>query len=111
DRVGEEFNGLIISTQRFGFFVELEDLFIEGLVPVETLRGDRYTFHENTRKLIGERTRREFSIGDSVRVVLDRADAVERKLQFSLVEENASSRRKRKNKYAATTGPATEAGE
>ena len=111
DRVGEEFNGLIISTQRFGFFVELEDLFIEGLVPVETLRGDRYTFHENTRKLIGERTRREFSIGDSVRVVLDRADAVERKLQFSLVEENASSRRKRKNKYAATAGPATEAGE
>lgn len=99
DRVGEEFNGLIISTQRFGFFVELEDLFIEGLVPVETLRGDRYSFHENTRKLIGERTRREFSIGDAVRVVLDRADAVEKKLQFSLVDETASPRRKRKNKY------------
>lgn len=108
DRVGEEFNGLIISTQRFGFFVELEDLFIEGLVPVETLRGDRYTFHENTRKLIGDRTRREFSIGDAVRVVLDRADAVEKKLQFSLVEENASPRRKRRNKYP---NQASEAGE
>jgi ribonuclease R len=99
DRVGEEFDALIISTQRFGFFVELENLFIEGLVPVETLRGDRYNFQENTRKLVGERTRREFGIGDQVRVCLDRADAVEKKLQFSLVESEPE-RRKKKNKYA-----------
>ncbi len=99
DRVGEEFDALIISTQRFGFFVELEDLFIEGLVPVETLRGDRFNFQENTRKLVGERTRREFGIGDQVRVCLDRADAVEKKLQFSLVEAEPERRRK-KSKYA-----------
>jgi ribonuclease R len=96
DRVGEEFDALIISTQRFGFFVELEDLFIEGLVPVETLRGDRFVFHENTRKLVGERTRREYGIGDQVRVCLD---AVEKKLQFSLVEPE-KERKRRKNKYA-----------
>ena len=99
DRVGEDFDALIISTQRFGFFVELEDLFIEGLVPIETLRGDRFTFHENTRKIIGERSRREYSIGDSVRVVLDRADAVEKKLQFSLVEQEPKQKARRKNKY------------
>ena len=87
DRVGEEFDALIISTTRFGFFVELEDLFIEGLVPIDTLPGDRYTYHENVRKIIGERTRREFSIGDRVRVMLDRVDAIERKLQFSIVED------------------------
>ena len=58
DRVGEEFDALIISTTRFGFFVELAELFIEGLVPMETLPGDRYTYHENTRKMIGERSRR-----------------------------------------------------
>jgi ribonuclease R len=87
DKVGDEFAAMIISTQRFGFFVELEELFIEGLVPVDTLPGDRYTYNENTRKIIGHKTRRQFSIGDKVKVRLDRADGVERKLQFSIVDE------------------------
>ena len=86
DRVGDEFDALIISTTRFGFFVELEDLFVEGLVPMDALPGDRFLYHENTRKIIGERSRRTFSIGDQVRVRLDRVDAVEKKLQFSLAE-------------------------
>ncbi len=86
DRVGDEFGALIISTTRFGFFVELEELFIEGLVPLDTLPGDRFVYHENTRKIIGERSRKQFSIGDTVRVRLDRVDAVEKKLQFSLVQ-------------------------
>ena len=80
DRVGEEFRALIISTTRFGFFVELEDLFVEGLVPIDTLPGDRYMFHENVRKIIGQRTRRQFSIGDSVNVLLDKVDPIEHKL-------------------------------
>jgi ribonuclease R len=46
--------------------------------------GDNYNYSENTRKITGERTRRTFSIGDTVRVRLDRIDALERKLQFSL---------------------------
>jgi ribonuclease R len=93
DRVGDEFGTLIISTTRFGFFVELENLFIEGLVPMESLPGDRFTYHENTRKIIGERSRRQFSVGDKVRVRLDRVDPVEKKLQFSLAEP--APRRKR----------------
>jgi ribonuclease R len=93
DRVGDDFAALIISTTRFGFFVELEDLFIEGLVPIDTLRGDRFNYHENTRKLIGERSRRQFSIGDKVRVRLDRADAVEKKLQFSLLDPDPRKHR------------------
>jgi ribonuclease R len=96
ERVGEEFKALIISTTRFGFFVELEDLFVEGLVPLEVLQGDRYGYHENTRKIVGERTRREFAIGDEVRVSLDRVDAVERKLQFSLAEPAPERKRKRR---------------
>ena len=87
DRVGDEFAAMIISTQRFGFFVELEELFIEGLVPIDTLPGDRYGYNENTRRIIGVKTRRQFSIGDKVRVRLDRADGVEKKLQFSVVVE------------------------
>jgi ribonuclease R len=95
DRVGEEFDGLIISTARYGLFVELADLFVEGLVPIETLPGDHYVYHENVRRIIGQRTRREFSIGERVRVILDRADPLERKLQFSIVEP---VRRKQKKK-------------
>ena len=90
-RVGEEFDGLIISTQRFGFFVELADLFIEGLVPMDTLLGDHYTYHENTRNIIGQRTRKQISIGDRVRVRLDRVDGVEKKLQFSLIQYKGGS--------------------
>jgi ribonuclease R len=87
DRVGDEFDALIISTARFGFFVELEALFIEGLVPIDTLPGDRFTYHENVRKIVGERSRRQYSIGDRVKVRLDRVDGVEKKLQFSLVQK------------------------
>jgi ribonuclease R len=86
ERLGDEFDALVISTSRFGLFVELTDLFIEGLVPIDTLPADRYTYHENVRKIIGQHTRREFSIGDKLRVILERADPLERKLQFSIVE-------------------------
>ncbi len=85
DKVGEEFDALIISAARFGFFVELTELFIEGLVPMETLPGDEFQYHENIRKIIGKRHRRQFSIGDRVKVRLDRVDGVEKKLQFGLV--------------------------
>ena len=85
DRVGDEFEALVISTTRFGFFVELRDLFIEGLVPIDTLPGDRFEYRENIRKIIGMRHRRQFSIGDSIIVRLDRVDGVEKKLTFGFV--------------------------
>jgi len=91
ERVGQDFEALVISTTRFGLFVELNELFIEGLVPIDTLPGDQYTYQENVRKIIGARTRREFSIGDAVRVILDRVDANERKLQFSVLEDERNT--------------------
>ncbi|HZQ55922.1 MAG TPA: VacB/RNase II family 3'-5' exoribonuclease [Bryobacteraceae bacterium] len=98
DRVGEEFDALIISTTKFGFFVELTELFVEGLVPMETLPGDRFDYHENGRKIIGQRSRKMYSIGDRVRVRLDRADAMERKLQFAVAEDVGRVRKRRKEK-------------
>ncbi len=98
ERVGEEFDALIISTTKHGFFVELTELFIEGLVPIDTLGGDRFQYHETGRQIIGERTRKTYSIGDGVRVRLDRADTMERKLQFALADAGETGRRrKRKN--------------
>ena len=98
DRVGEDFDGLIISVTKFGFFVELVDMFIEGLVPLATLMGDHFTFHENTRQMIGQRTRKTFSLGDRVRVLVDRIDPVERKISFALLEERPVSTGKRRKK-------------
>jgi ribonuclease R len=87
DRVGEEFAALVLNPAKFGLFVELTDLFVEGLVPIDTLRGDRYSWRENTHEIIGERTGRRFRAGDRVQVILDRILTQERKLQFSIVEE------------------------
>jgi ribonuclease R len=87
DRVGEDFDGLITSVTKFGFFVELTDLFVEGLVPLNTLIDDRYTYHENTREIIGQRSRKIYSLGQKIRVLVDRIDPVEKKIQFAVLEE------------------------
>ncbi|MBZ5510540.1 MAG: RNB domain-containing ribonuclease [Acidobacteriia bacterium] len=95
DRVGEDFEGLITSVTRFGFFVELMDMFIEGLVPLSTLTGDQYTYHDSTKQIVGQRTKKKYSLGDKVRVILDRIDNVQRKLQFAVVEEMPSRAQRR----------------
>jgi ribonuclease R len=95
ERIGEVFEGLIISVTKFGLFVELNDLFVEGLVPLQTLTDDRYTFHENTREIIGQRTRKSYRLGQRVNVLVDRIDPVEKKIQFALwVEEQARREKK-----------------
>jgi ribonuclease R len=97
-RIGEDFDGLIISVTKFGFFVELTDLFVEGLVPLSTLTDDRYTYHENTRQIIGQRTRKTYGLGDRVRVLVDRIDPVEKKIQFAVLEEQPTRSRARPRK-------------
>jgi ribonuclease R len=104
ERVGEEFDALIISTAKYGAFVELAEWFVEGLVPIESLPGDRFVYHENVRKIIGQRTRRTFSIGDPVRVLLDRVDPLERKLQFSVVEPARAKTQVKKGKKGRNRG-------
>jgi ribonuclease R len=101
DRVGEEFAALVLNPTKYGMFVELTDLFVEGLVPIDTLRDDRYTFRENTHEIIGERWGRKFRAGDRVQVILDRILAQERRLQFSIVEEGIPLT----GKKAAGAGP------
>jgi ribonuclease R len=99
-RLGEDFDALIISVTKFGFFVELTDLFVEGLVPLAALADDRYTYHENTREIIGQRGRKTYRMGQKVHVLLDRIDPVEKKLQFAVLEpvrkEEAARKRPKK---------------
>jgi len=87
DRVGEEFAALILNPTKYGLFVELTDLFVEGLVPIDTLRDDRYLWRENTHEIMGERNGRCLRAGDHLNVILDRVLAQERRLQFSIVED------------------------
>jgi ribonuclease R len=99
DRLGEIFDGLITSVTKFGFFVELTDLFVEGLVPLNTLIDDHFTYHESTREIIGQRTRKIYHIGDRVKVIVDRIDPVEKKINFAVLDDEPAKpakRRKRK---------------
>jgi ribonuclease R len=108
-RVGDDFDAMILSVTKYGCFVELDSLFIEGLVPILSLLGDHYTFRENTRQIMGEHSGRRYSMGDRVRVVLDRVDAVQRRLQFSILEEITPVRLGRPGKKTKATKPSAKA--
>jgi ribonuclease R len=90
DRIGEDFSGIILSCTKYGFFVELDELFIEGLVPISTLgdwgNDERFVFRDTDRAIVSTRTGKAFKIGQRVRVLLDRIDRQNRRLQFALVQ-------------------------
>jgi ribonuclease R len=104
DRVGEDFNAIILSCTKYGFFVELDSLFIEGLVPLTSLHDDRYMFRDTDRQIVGTRNGRVFKMGQRVHVLLDRIDRQQRRLQFALLpgEGEAVPRSPRKLKTAAS---------
>jgi ribonuclease R len=84
--VGDEFDALIISLTKYGFFVELTDMFVEGFVALATLGDDYYVYQEHQRAIIGRRTHRAFHLGERIRVRLDRIDQSGNKLEFSMAE-------------------------
>jgi len=106
DRVGEDFNAIILSCTKYGFFVELNDLFIEGLVPLTSLQDDRYMFRDTDRQIVGTRNGRVFKMGQRVHVLLDRIDRQQRRLQFALLPSDedvaVAPKSLRRSKTAAT---------
>jgi ribonuclease R len=85
DKVGDDFDAIILSVTKYGFFVELNEMFIEGLVPMQSLVGDHYAFRDTDRTIVGSRTGHVFAIGQRVQVILDRIDRQQRRLQFALL--------------------------
>jgi ribonuclease R len=85
DKVGDDFKAVILSVTKYGFFVELDEMFIEGLVPITSLVGDFYSFRDTDRTIVGARSGHIFDIGQRVEVVLDRIDRQQRRLQFALL--------------------------
>jgi ribonuclease R len=86
ERLGEEFDGMISNVRDFGFYVELDEFFIEGLVPVSSLIDDYYNFDERTHSLTARSGRRKFRLGDRVRVKVDRVNVDRHLVDFSVVD-------------------------
>lgn len=85
--VGEVFSGHVASVHPFGFFVELDDIFVEGLVHVASLGDDYYHFDQDRYRLTGERNRRQFSPGTVVRVRVVRANPIRREIDLELAAD------------------------
>ncbi|MGB7622475.1 MAG: RNB domain-containing ribonuclease, partial [Terriglobia bacterium] len=102
ERIGEELQGLIISVNKNGFYVELLDLFIEGFVPVGSLIDDFYVYRESMQCLLGDRSKKSFRIGDRISVLVDRVDADSHRIQFlvaDLMKGPSSIRRTKRRPY------------
>lgn len=102
ERVGEEFDGRIVSVTSFGFFVELTPFHVSGLVHVNRLADDYYHFDEDQLLLLGEHTGRTFRIGQPVRVVVTRADIARRQIDFELVGEEPEKKSGKRRRAPAT---------
>ena len=88
DHVGEVYRGVISAVTGFGLFVELDDLYVEGLIHVTALPKDYYHFEQAHQRLIGERSGARYHLGDTVTVQVARVDLEERKVDFSFVEHH-----------------------
>src|SRR5262249_16079184 len=85
DRVGEEFYGVITGVKEYGFYVELDEFFVEGLVHISTHVGDEYEYRDKIYRLVGKRTRSEDRLGDRLRVIVNRVDRARHLIDFSVV--------------------------
>lgn len=86
DKVGEEFDGVITGVTNFGVFVQLGSLQIDGLVHVTSLQNDYYHFDPAALKLVGERTGREYALGEPLRVQVQRVDMERKRIDFRPAE-------------------------
>lgn len=86
DKVGEEYEGVISSVTGFGLFVELNDIYVEGLVHVTSLGKDYYHFDPTHHRMIGEHSRHIYRLGNRIRVKVARVDLDERKIDFELAD-------------------------
>jgi len=106
DHVGDEFNGVVAAVTSFGLFVELEDLYIEGLVHITALPADYYNFDAAHQRLIGERSGRSFQLGGRVRVQVARVDLDDKKIDLELVDSQPPRKAKGKKPGANAGGKA-----
>ncbi|WP_298624279.1 ribonuclease R [uncultured Legionella sp.] len=91
DKLGQVFKGRISAVTSFGIFVELDEIYVEGLVHVTSLKNDYYTFDAVKHRLIGARSGQVYRLGDTMTVLVARVDLDERKIDFEPAEEDVSN--------------------
>lgn len=94
ERVGEEYEGIITSVTSFGMFVELNDIFVEGLVHITSLVSDYYDFDPVKHRLVGERSRRVYRLADKIKVRVVRVDLDRKRIDFELAEPGEAGQSK-----------------
>jgi len=92
DRIGDVFDGVISGVTGFGLFVTVDDPFVEGLIRIDGLSDDYYTFDETAARLVGRRSGRAFALGDAVRVEVQSVSVVRRQIDFALADHVARHR-------------------
>ncbi len=102
DHVGSVFPGIISAATGFGIFVELKELYVEGLIHITALPHDYYSFEPAKHRLIGERTRKVFGLGDELSVRVVRVSLDERKIDFELESVDSSRSNKGASKKHST---------
>ena len=90
DKIGNEYEGIITGVMPFGLFIELDEVFVQGLVPVATISKEFWNFAEGSHRLRGESTGREIRLGDRVRVEVKSIDEDRRQIEFRLIEASGS---------------------
>ena len=101
DKLGETFKGYVTGVQSFGLFVELDEVYVQGLVHVSAMTDDYYQFSEKAHTMKGDRTGKAYRLGDRVEVQVAKVDLELRKIDFSLVDVMQRT---------AVSGPARHAG-
>ncbi len=86
DKIGEEYEGIISGVTSFGLFVELEEIFIEGLIHVSGMADDYYALNERDHSLIGRRTKKRFKMGDRVKVKVENVSLAKKQIDFMLIK-------------------------
>ncbi|MEM6485625.1 MAG: ribonuclease R [Pseudomonadota bacterium] len=103
DRVGETFDGVVSAVTNFGLFVELSDLYIEGLVHITSLPGDYYRFDHAQQRLVGERTGRSYRLGARLQVLVAAVNLDEKKIDLEPAGETQTRARKTGHKAGYKT--------
>ncbi len=83
--IGNIYNGLIMTVQSYGFFVEIPELFVEGLVHVSTLNNDWYEYRSRQNLLIGRKSKKSYKIGDTINIKIIKVDILKYQIDLELV--------------------------
>lgn len=106
DRVGEQFEGIVTAVTNFGLFVELSDLYVEGLVHISALESDYYHFDAAKHRLLGEKSGRFYQLGDKVTVQVARVNLDDRKVDLELIAGVSRNERRVQKAEKSTRAPA-----